>query len=124
MLAGVVLLALVLSLTIRKDAPAIAFLLTLAAGILLLLRVGGMAGETAARFAALLSEAGLAEETYLPVVRATGVAAVVRVLAALCRDAGQSALAAKVEISGAALALGLCLPLLEQALALVTGWMG
>ena len=124
MLTGVVLFALVLSLTLKKDAPAIAFLLTLAAGILLLLRVGGVLGGAAGRFAALLTQAGLAEETYLPVAKATGTAAVVRVLGALCRDTGQSALAAKVEIAGAALALGLCLPLLEQVLALITGWVG
>ena len=40
LLAGIVVLALVLSLTLKKDAPVIAFLLVLAAGVVLLLRLG------------------------------------------------------------------------------------
>ncbi|MFR4239879.1 MAG: SpoIIIAC/SpoIIIAD family protein [Butyricicoccus sp.] len=41
---------------------------------------------------------------------------------ALCRDAGQSALAAKMEIAGAVLTLSVCLPLFEQVLDLITEW--
>ena len=51
-----------------------------------------------------------------------GVAVVVRITAALCRDAGQSALAAKMEIAGAVLTLSVCLPLFEQVLDLITEW--
>ena len=43
-------------------------------------------------------------------------------MSALCKDAGQSALAAKVEIVGAVLALSVCLPLLEQVLSLLAEW--
>ena len=42
--------------------------------------------------------------------------------AALCRDAGQSALAAKMEIAGAVLTLSVCLPLFERVLDLITEW--
>ena len=45
-----------------------------------------------------------------------------RILAALCRDAGQSALAAKVELAGTVLAFGAALPLLEQVLTFLTEW--
>ena len=54
--------------------------------------------------------------------KAVGVAVVVRITAALCRDAGQSALAAKMEIAGAVLTLSVCLPLFEQVLDLITEW--
>ena len=100
LLAGIVVLTLVLSLTLKKDAPVIAFLLVLAAGVVLLLRLGEAAQSTMQRFSALL----------------------VRILAALCRDAGQSALAAKVELAGTVLAFGAALPLLEQVLTFLTEW--
>ena len=45
-----------------------------------------------------------------------------RILAALCRDAGQSALAAKVELAGAVMALTAALPLLEQVLTFLADW--
>ena len=116
LLCGIVLAALTLSLVLKKDAPVIAFLLVLTAGVI------SAAGSAAQRFSGLLAECGLEPALYLPVCRAVGVAVVVRIVAALCRDAGQSALAAKVEIAGAVLALSVCLPLLTQVLDLITGW--
>ena len=91
----------------EKDAPAIAFLLVLTAGVILLLRVFSAAGSAAQRFSGLLSQCGLDSALYLPVCKAVGVAVVVRITAALCRDAGQSALAAKMEIAGAVLTLSI-----------------
>ncbi|MFR1716555.1 MAG: SpoIIIAC/SpoIIIAD family protein [Butyricicoccus sp.] len=55
-------------------------------------------------------------------VQGSRCAVVVRITAALCRDAGQSALAAKMEIAGAVLTLSVCLPLFEQVLDLITEW--
>ena len=118
LICGIVLAALTLSLVLKKDAPAIAFLLVLTA----LLRVFSAAGSAAQRFSGLLSQCGLDSALYLPVCKAVGVAVVVRITAALCRDAGQSALAAKVEIAGAVLTLSVCLPLFEQVLDLITEW--
>ena len=80
------------------------------------------AGSAAQRFSGLLSQCGLDSALYLPVCKAVGVAVVVRITAALCRDAGQSALAAKMEIAGAVLTFSVCLPLFEQVLDLITEW--
>lgn len=72
----------------------------LAAGVVLLLRLGEAAQSTMQRFSALLARGDLSAELYGPVLRVVGIAVLVRILAALCRDAGQSALAAKVELAG------------------------
>lgn len=116
------MLTLVLSLTLKKDAPVIAFLLVLAAGVVLLLRLGETAQSTMQRFSALLARGNLDAELYGPVLRVVGIAVLVRILAALCRDAGQSVLAAKVELAGTVLAFGAALPLLEQVLTFLTEW--
>ena len=122
MLVGVTVLTLVLSLVLKKDAPVIAFLLVLAAGAVLLWQVGTVAQDTVRRFSALLERGNLERGLYLPVLRVVGIAALVRILAALCRDAGQSALAAKVELAGAVMALTAALPLLEQVLTFLADW--
>nr|WP_300183135.1 SpoIIIAC/SpoIIIAD family protein [uncultured Agathobaculum sp.] len=119
---GLVLLALVLTTVLKKDAPAIAILLSLVAGVLILLRAFEMADGVLSNLTGLLEQGGIAQELYLPVLKCVGVAVVVRVMGALCRDNGQGALAAKIEIAGAVLALALCLPLVEQVLALASGW--
>ena len=64
LLAGIVVLTLVLSLTLKKDAPVIAFLLVLAAGVVLLLRLGEAAQSTMQRFSALLARGNLDAELY------------------------------------------------------------
>lgn len=122
LLAGVTVLTLVLSLVLKKDAPVIAFLLVLAAGAVLLWQVGTAAQDTVRRFSALLERGNLESGLYFPVLRVVGIAALVRILAALCRDAGQSALAAKVELAGAVMALTAALPLLEQVLTFLADW--
>ena len=119
---GLLLLALVLSLVLKKDAPVIAFLLTLTAGVLILIHGFGMVRHAAQQFATLLEQGGITGSLYLPVLQAVGIAVIVRIMGALCRDAGQSALAAKVEIVGAVLALSVCLPLFEQVLDLLAAW--
>ncbi|MCI7125231.1 MAG: stage III sporulation AC/AD family protein [Agathobaculum sp.] len=122
MLCGLTVLTLVLALTLQKDAPVIAFLLALAAGVLILTQVFGQMGGALQRLGVLLRQSGMTDSLYLPVAKAVGIAVVVRVLSALCRDAGRSALAAKVEIAGAVGVLSACLPLLEQVVALVSEW--
>lgn len=122
MLCGLTVLTLVLALTLQKDAPVIAFLLAMAAGVLILTQVFGQMGGALQRLGALLRQSGMTDSLYLPVAKAVGIAVVVRVLSALCRDAGRSALAAKVEIAGAVGVLSACLPLLEQVVALVSEW--
>lgn len=122
MLCGLTVLTLVLALTLQKDAPVIAFLLALAAGVLILTQVFGQMGGVLQRLGVLLRQSGMTDSLYLPVAKAVGIAVVVRVLSALCRDAGRSALAAKVEIAGAVGVLSACLPLLEQVVALVSEW--
>ena len=85
LICGIVLAALTPSLVLKKDAPAIAFLLVLTAGVILLLRVFSAVGSAAQRFSGLLSQCGLDSALYLSVCKAVGVAVVVRITAALCR---------------------------------------
>ncbi|MDY3618510.1 SpoIIIAC/SpoIIIAD family protein [Agathobaculum sp.] len=121
-LCGVALAAIVLSLTLKKESPAIAFLLALTAGLVILFRVFAQIGGAAQQMEQVFAQGGMTQSLYLPVLKTVGVAVVVRIMSALCKDAGQSALAAKLEIAGAVLALALCLPLFEQVLALVGDW--
>ena len=61
-------------------------------------------------------------DTYtLPLLKCLAVALITRFGADLCRDASQNAAAGAVELSGAACALGLILPLLSGILKLIGG---
>lgn len=124
MSCGLALLAIVLALVIKKDSPVIAFLLTLAAGTVLIYHAIQKAEHLIIWLRQTFAQSGMEEMLYIPVLKTMIIAVTVRIVSALCKDAGQSALAVKIEIIGAATALALSLPLLEQALQLIGHWMG
>lgn len=116
--AGIAVLCAVLALSIRRESAPLSWCLSLAGGLAVLwlgidaLRSGlGEAG-------ALLAASGLDSGIYTPVARVVAIGALVRVSGALCKDAGQSALAAKLELAGTAAAVATCLPLFRQVLRL------
>jgi len=121
---GLALLSLVLALVIKKDSPVLAFLLTLAAGIVLIYHAIQPAEHLILWLRQTFTQSGMEEMLYIPVLKTMIIAVTVRIVSALCKDAGQSALAVKIEIIGAATALALSLPLLEQVLQLLGHWMG
>lgn len=114
--AGAAVVCAVLALTIRKDSAPLGWCLALAGGLVILwlgldsLRAG------LSELRGLLSMSGLDGDIYLPVVRVVAIGVMVRLAGALCKDAGQSALAAKLEMVGTAAAVAACVPLFRQVL--------
>lgn len=117
---GIALTAAVFALLLQKDAPGIAFLLTLSAGIFISAIAMQGVGQLVQTLQGVLNAAGIEEGLYVPVIKAVGIAAVIRIAAALCRDAGQSSLATKLEIAGAIAAMSVCLPLFQRVLEMVS----
>ena len=62
----------------------------------------------------LSAQAGLTEDHASAMIRATGVAVLAEFGAQLCRDAGESALAGRVEMAGRVALLGIALPILAE----------
>ncbi len=117
---GLALTATVFALLLQKDAPGVAFGLTLAAGILIFASAVQGVGGILRTLEQILHAAGVETALYLPVVKAVGIAAAVRIAASLCRDAGQSSLAVKLELAGAVAALTVTLPLFTRVLTFVS----
>ena len=69
----------------------------------------------------LSGEAGLKGESPLLLIRATGVALIAEFASQLCRDAGESALAGRVELAGRAALMGMTAPLLTGLLQRIEG---
>lgn len=111
---GIAVTAAILSLSIKPYQPVFAFLTALAAGLCLLAAAGQAIVSFFAAAQALIQTAGISHEIYMPVVKAVGIAAAVHIAAAICKDAGQSALAVKLELAGGIAALLVCLPLLQN----------
>ena len=122
--AGLCVAAAVLALVVRRGSPEAALLLVLGTAVLLLLGLTESLGQLAAFLQELGSGSGIPEALFLPLYKTLGIALVVRVGGSLCRDAGESALAATLETAGAVCALVVALPLLRAVLDLLMELMG
>ncbi len=120
MWVGTALVAAVLALVLKKDSPALAFLVGVSGVLCLLWGMLEPVGQLVASIRQVLTVLDGTQTIYIPVMKAVGIALVVRVAGAICQDAGQAALAAQLEIAGTAAAIIVCLPLLEQVFTVVS----
>ncbi len=122
-IAGLCLAASVLAALLRERTPELGILL--AAGTVLV--SGAILLDSASGIAALGKElaalTGLAPGLFAPLLKVIAVAIVSRIGAALCADAGQSALARILETAGSICALGCAVPLLEEVIGLLRRWL-
>lgn len=107
---GVVASLLVLVL---KDRPETGVVIAVAAGILIIGSSLGIISEIFDAVSGISTLAGIGGEHIKTVLKASGIALAVTVCSAICRDAGQTAIAAKVEIAGRAAIIGVALPVIN-----------
>lgn len=118
-IAAVGLAAVVLGAVLRKSTPELALLLTAAAGLWILsLTMEGL-GAAAALMEELAGISGLSEELLEPVVKAVALTILTRLTAEICRSAGETGLAAFVELGGTVMTLMVALPLMRAVAVLM-----
>ena len=108
-----------LALVLKKGSPEMGLLLTLGTAAAVLLFLVGAMEELVSFLKELGTQSGISGDLFVPVYKTVGIALVVKVGGSLCRDAGESALAAVVETAGAVCALLVALPLLRAVLTLL-----
>ncbi|MBQ2177854.1 MAG: stage III sporulation AC/AD family protein [Oscillospiraceae bacterium] len=122
-LGALCLTAALLALLLRRTHAELGLALTLAAmlaGLWLLLpalRAAFALGEE------LLAFSSLPPALFAPLCKIAAIALVVRLGGALCRDAGQSALAALLELAGVVCAMGCAAPLLRAVVDMLREWL-
>lgn len=98
---------------VLKDRPETGLAVAIAAGVII---IGSSLGIISEIFDAAVSISALAgiDGGYIrTVLKASGIALAVTVCSSICRDAGQTAIALKVEIAGRAAIIGVALPVIN-----------
>ena len=117
--AVVCVLAALLELLLKKGTPETAMALTAGAAALVFLLLAVQMEELMDLLREMEAGTGLDRELLTPLYKTIGIALVVRIGSGLCRDAGESALAATLETVGTVCALLAAAPLLRQALGML-----
>ena len=108
-----------LAVVVRRGSPEQALLLTLAAAVVVLVSLAGAIEELMTFLSELGERSGISQRLLVPLYKTVGISLVVKVGGDLCRDAGESALAAVVETAGSVCALLAALPLLRAVLSML-----
>ncbi len=119
--AAVCVAGALLVLTVRQGSPVMALCLTIGVVIIILLFLMPSVRELLLFFQELEQRSGLPSALMRPLYKTMGIALVTRIGGDLCRDAGESALAAAVETAGSVCALLIALPLLKQVVEILLG---
>lgn len=123
-LTGFAILAVVLLAVLRPMRPELAVLLTLGAGAVILLSLLPLI-QRIIELLTTLAQRGNVPSLYLEtILRIVGIAYIVEFGSQVARDAGEGALAAKVELGGKILILSLALPILLSVVQLVVRLLG
>ena len=121
---GVLLCASMLAVLLRVQRPELATCLGLAAAAVVVILLLRQLTPLIATLRRMLTMTALPSEGFEVVLKAAGVCLLTQLTADTCRDAGETALAAKAELAGRVLMLLLAVPLFEELLTLVTTLVG
>lgn len=124
-IAGIALVTAVIAVMLRRYHQEYAIVVSITAGVLILFQILANILPAIRQISTLLSSAGLSNEYALILFKALGLCFLAQFAADSCRDAGEGALASKVELAGKLAIVVLSLPLFEKiastALALIGG---
>jgi len=113
---GFALIAAVLLVVVREQRPEIAMELSIAAGAMIFLMLATRIASVVQLVWDMAREAGIGETYVASVLKIVGIAYITQFGAEVCRDAKESAIAAKVELAGKVLILLLAVPIVRGIL--------
>ena len=102
----------ILAITIKQSQPVISILVSLATGIIMIFYVTSSLSEIIKCFNTIVSKSGIDEKFFTVALKACLIAYITEFSSALCKDAGENAIAVKTEMAGKISILFLSLPIL------------
>lgn len=111
----------VFAILLKKENPQMALLVSATTGILIFLLLCVPLGNLIALLRQTAERAGVGEGYFIIVLKVIGIAYLTQFGAQLCADAGEGAIAAKIELAGKILMMTAAAPVLTGLLELVMG---
>lgn len=116
---GLGVVAALLAVVLRQSRPEYALLVSLAAGFFILYKIFGDLVPVISQVQSILDTTSMPAEYAGILFKALGICLLTQIACDACRDAGESAIAAKIEMAGRIGVLAISLPLFGQVLSVV-----
>ena len=119
-IASIGIIGAILSVTIKQTRPELALMTSLATGVVLLLYISDSLGNVINQFSQIIKKSGVNEEYFTIAIKACAIAYITEFASALCKDAGENAIAVKTEFAGKITILFLSLPIILSFLSSIS----
>lgn len=113
-MVGVAVISAVLCVLLREAKPEYAMLISLACGILIFLAALIALAPVFETLKAIMSKAGINSEYIKAIIKTLGICYVTQLAYDVCTDAGQTAIAGKIELAGKVFVVLISLPMFED----------
>jgi stage III sporulation protein AD len=118
-IAAIAIIGTILAITVKPYRAEIAVLISVGTGVLILLQIIGSVSGIFSEFYSLIAKSGVDLSYFTLIVKIIGIAYVTQLASEICKDAGQGAVALKVELAGKALVMLMTMPVLSQFLQVI-----
>ncbi|WP_026689310.1 stage III sporulation protein AD [Alteribacter aurantiacus] len=120
-IVGLGLIATFLALVVKEQKPVFAFLLTVFAGVLIFIFLVGKISEIIGMLEELADNANINLVYVQTILKIIGIAYIAEFGAQIAKDAGQGAIASKIELAGKVLIMIMAIPIISVIIETVIG---
>ena len=116
---GIALIALIIIIILKQYRPEFAIYISILTGILIILLVTDKLTDIIQLLNSIASKASINTEFLTLLLKITGIAFLAEFAVSICRDAGEAAIASKVEIGSKIIIIAMSIPIISALLEVV-----
>ena len=120
-IVSVGIIATIISITLRKHHPELSILIGIASGIIIFIAVLQKFTHSLDLVSRLMKQSRVGDVYMANLLKVIGTSYVAEFASQICKDAGEEAIAKKVELGGKIIIMNLAIPLLITIMEIVTG---
>lgn len=120
-IVGFAIFSVVIIVILKEQKPEIALVVAISAGVMIMLVAISKISGVVTLLDELIQKSGINKDFLAIILKVTGIAYLVEFGKNICIDAGQSAIATKLEMAGKVIIVVLSLPLINSLVNLLTG---
>jgi len=117
------ILGAILSLIVKRTNPEFSLLISISAGVIVLLYVFKIFSDISSEMRILLQKFSVPNEVFEPIVKCTVISFIARTTAELCKQSGEGALALKVDLAGTLACIAVTMPLFMHVISFIADLM-
>ena len=117
---GIGLISLIFAIIVKQYKPEFAIYISLMAGIIILFLAIGKLTEVVKLLTNLASRTSVNGKFIKLLIKITGIAILTEFAVSVCKDAGENAIASKIDISGKIIIVAVSIPIISSLLETVT----